>query len=181
MKALRIIGSEQDRSTFRWRGGVFVLATLIIIATFVAGFGVAMFFHPRVQSQTVTVPPTDFDLSLLEGATTVTITDPRLDNQQLARFVVERHGNSFTGLPESQKQIAARPRLSLEDATFFRREMAGIVYPSDSRWQRAIRIRNWLATRRYRTALPGLATRAPREAYLELSAKQRDSSRAPWV
>ena len=169
MKALRIIiGSEQDRSTFRWRGGVFVLATVIMIAIFMAGFGVAMFVRPRAQPQAATVPPTDFDVSLPEGPTIITITDPRLDNQQLARLVVERHGNSFTGLPESQKQIAARPDLSLEDATFFRHELAGIIYPSDSTWQRAIRIRNWLATRRYRTALPGLATRAPREAYLQM-------------
>lgn len=168
MKALRTIGSEQNPSTFRWRGGVFALATVILIATFMAGFGVAMFFRPRPQTQAVTVPPTDFDVALPEGATTIIITDPRLNNQQLAQLVVERHGNSITGLPESQKQIAARPGLSLEDATFFRRELAGIVDPSDSPWQRAILIRNWLATRSYRTALPGLATRAPREAYLQM-------------
>lgn len=168
MKALRITGSEHDRSTFRWRGGVFVIVTLIMIAMFMAGFGVAMFFRPRPQTQAITVPPTDFDVSLPEGSTTITVTDPRLDNQQLARFAVERHGNLITGLPESRKQIAARPGLSLEDATFFRRELAGIFYPSDSHWQRAIRIRNWLATRRYRTALPGLATRAPREAYVQM-------------
>jgi hypothetical protein len=170
MKTLRIIGSEQDRSIFRRRGGAFVLATFIIITTFMAGFGLAMFFRPRPHSQAATVPPTDFDVSLPEGPTIITITDPRLDNQQLARFVVERHGNLVKGLPETQKQIAARPSLSLEDATFFRHELAGIVYPSDSHWQRAIRIRNWLATRRYRTALPGLATRAPREAYLQMRA-----------
>src|ERR1700730_6892757 len=131
MKTLRIVGSEQDRSTFRWRGRVFVSAT-VMIAKFMAGFGVATFVRLRAQPQAATVPPTDFDVSLPEGPTIITITDPRLDNQQLARLVVERHGNSFTGLPESQKQIAARPGLSLEDATFFRHELSGIIYPSYS-------------------------------------------------
>jgi hypothetical protein len=133
-----------------------------------AGFGAALFLRPRTQPQTTNVPPTDFDVPLPEGSTIVTITDPRLENAQLARFVVERHGKTITGLPESQKQIAPRSGLSLEDATFFRHELSGVVYASDSLWQRANRIRNWLATRGYRTAMPGLSTRTPREAYLQM-------------
>ena len=168
MKTLRTIGSERDRSTFHLRGGVFFLATVIIIATFMMGFGVAMFFRPRAQSQVATVPPTDFDIPLAEGATIITVTDPRSENRQLAQLIVERHGSSVSGLPESQKQIAPRPGLSLEDSVFFRHELAGIFSPSDSLWQRANRIRNWLVSRRYRTAMPGLTTRAPREAYLQM-------------
>ena len=158
------------QSTFHLRGSASVFITVIVIltATFMAGFGVAMFFRPKAQPQTTTVPPTDFDVPLPEGPTIITITDPRLANAQLARFVVERHGNTITGLPESKKQIAPRPGLSLEDATFFRHELAGVVYTADSLWQRANRIRNWLATRGYRTAMPGLSTRTPREAYLQM-------------
>jgi hypothetical protein len=147
---------------------VFITVIVALTISFIAGFGVAIFVRPKAQPQTTTVPPTDFDVRLPEGQTTITITDPRLENAQLARFVVERHGNTITGLPESQKQIAPRPGLSHEDETFFRHELASVLYPSDSLWQRANRIRNWLATRGYRTAMPGLSTRTPREAYLQM-------------
>jgi hypothetical protein len=43
-----------------------------------------------------------------------------------------------------------------------------VTSPSDSAWQRANRIRNWLVTGQHLMALPGLATRVPREAYLEM-------------
>jgi hypothetical protein len=169
MRVLRIRpGGVQ--SAFHLRGGMSVFITVIVAltATFMAGFGVAMFVRPKTQSQTTNVPPTDFDVPLPEGPTIIIITDPRMGNAQLARLVVERHGNAITGLPESQKRIAPRPSLSLEDAAFFRHELAGVVYPSDSLWQRANRIRNWLATRGYRTAMPGLSTRTPREAYQQM-------------
>jgi hypothetical protein len=153
-------------SAFRTRGSFFVL--VLIFLAFIAGFAAALIVRTKPQPQAVTVPPTDFSVALPEGSTTITITDPRLEPSQLARFIVERHGNLVTGLPESRKQIVARSRLSPEDLNFFRREIAGVFSPSDSTWQRAIRIRDWLVSTGYKMAMPGLGTRVPREAYLQM-------------
>ena len=125
------------------RGLLFLL--VVLIATFMSGFGVAMLFRPRAQLISTVVPPTDFDVALPEGSTTITVSDPRMENEPLARFVVERRGNSITGLPEMQKKIAPRANLSLEDAEFFRHELAAVTSTSQSVWQRANQIRNWLA------------------------------------
>jgi hypothetical protein len=139
-----------------------------VIVTFMSGFGVAMLVRPKSQPQSTVVPPTDFHVALPEGSTTITITDPRLENDQLARFVIERRGNSITGLPETQKTIAPRTNLSLEDVAFFRQELATVTSPADSAWQRANQIRIWLTSSQHHTSLPGLATRVPREAYLQM-------------
>jgi len=145
-----------------------LIFVVIFLVAFIAGFAVALVVRTKPQPQAVTVPPTDFSVALPEGSTTVTITDPRLEPSELARFVVERHGNTITGPPESRKQIVARLGLSPEDLKFFRHELAGVFSPSDSAWQRAIQIRNWLVGAHYKMALPGLSTRVPREAYEEM-------------
>jgi hypothetical protein len=155
-------------SSLRGRRGLVLLSLLGIFATFVSGFGLALLVRPRSQAQSIVVPPTDFRVTLPEGSTTITISDPRLENDQLARFVVERRGNSFAGLPETRNQIAPRAGLSLEDAEFFRHELTAVTSPSDSVWQRADRIRNWLGSSQHRMSLPGLSTRVPREAYLQM-------------
>ena len=139
-----------------------------MLATFISGFGLAMLIRSKPPQPSTGVPPTDFVVALPEGSTTITITDPQLDNSLLMQFVVERHGDSIKGLPESHIDIAPRKGLSDDDVMFFRRELAGVVSPRDPVWQRANQIRNWLATRQYRGALPGLATRVPREAYVQM-------------
>ena len=150
-------------------GSVFSVSVLIcLLLIFVAGVGVGMFVRPKPQPQSAGIPPTDFDISLPEGSTTITITDPRLERGELARFVVERRGDSISGLPESRRQIPPRLGLSPEDGNFFRHELGAAIYPSDSVWERANRIRNWLANISYRVALPGLSTRVPREAYMQM-------------
>jgi hypothetical protein len=144
------------------------LSLLGIIVTFLCGFGVALLVRPRSQAQSTVVPPTDFHVNLPEGMTTITISDPRLEKEELARFVVERRGNSISGLPETRKVIAPRANLSVEDAEFFRHELASVTSTSDSVWERANRIRNWLGSSQHRMSLPGLATRVPREAYQQM-------------
>ncbi len=114
------------------------------------------------------VTPTDFDVSLPEGETTITITDPKLERSELTRFSVTRSGDKITGLPEAERRIDPRRKLSFDDVSFFRGELAGAFRADDSALQKAIRIRRWLAGTQYRTALPGLATRIPREAYIEM-------------
>jgi len=141
---------------------------LCLIATFVAGFNAALLFRPKSQMQAVTVPPADYQVVLPEGQTTITVTDPRIVPELLARFVVERRGDSITGVPQTQKQIAPRRSLSPADAAFFRHEMGGVISSNDSIWQRANRIRNWLTASRYQAGMPGLETRVPREAYEQM-------------
>jgi len=145
------------------------VALLAVVLAFTAGYRLAVYFQLKTKVPTVAgVPPTDFAIPLPEGSTRITITDPQLDNPDLAAFVVEREGISFKGIPDRQITLAPRSRLSLNDVSFFRHELSGIILASDSSWQRANRIRNWLSTSRYKMALPGLATRVPREAYVEM-------------
>ena len=150
-----------------------VVVALGIIVAFAVGFGGALLLRPRTQGKApIVVPPTDFRVPLPEGETVITITDPRLDPEQLARIVIKRRGSTITGVPQLQRQIPPRSRLSPVDAAFFRRELAGVISASDSSWQRANRIRHWLASGRQRRALPGLATRVAREAYEQMEQGQ---------
>ena len=146
---------------------------LAVALAFAAGYGLSAFRRGKPKVPAVTgVPPTDFAIPLPEGTTRITITDPQLDNTELTSFVVERHANSISGIPQHEREIAPRSPLSLEDMAFFRRELTGLIVGSDSPWQRSTRLRNWLASRHFKMALPGLATRVPREAYLEMRAGQ---------
>src|SRR5690349_8726244 len=148
-----------------------LLALFALILTFAAGYKVSEYRNGKnrvVVTAASGVPPTDFAIPLPEGPTKITITDPQQGNVELASFTVRRDANSIMGLPHEERFIAPRLPLSYDDAVFFRHELTGLIVNSDSRWQRAIRLRNWLATGRYSVALPGLGTRVPREAYLEM-------------
>jgi hypothetical protein len=145
-----------------------LFAASCVLVAFAGGYVVAHFFRPTIQAQVTTVPPTDYRIELPEGRTIITVTDPRAETEQPLQFIVERRGKEITGIPQTQQHIAPRRRLSSEDAAFFRRELAGIILPTDSPWQRANRIREWLANSQHAMALPGLATRVPREAYEEM-------------
>jgi hypothetical protein len=83
-------------------------------------------------------------------------------------MTLERSGNSIAGIPVVEKRIAPREHLTVEDAAYLRREIGAAVSPSDSTWQKAIKLRAWLAQLRYRLGMPGLATRKPREAYEQM-------------
>jgi hypothetical protein len=139
------------------------------VLAFAAGYRLSAYWQSKNRVQASSgVPPTDFAVPIPEGATRITITDPQLENPQLATFVVDRHANSYTGIPERERTIEPRIRLSGDDLAFFHHELAGLLVPSDSNWQRANRLRNWLATSQYKVAMPGLATRVPREAYVQM-------------
>src|SRR5262245_27726096 len=142
---------------------------LAVAVAFSAGYRLAS--RARLKPTVVSasgIPPTDFAIPLPEGSTRITITDPQLENPEIMSFTVEREAGTYKGVPELERSIAPRTDLSLEDSAFFRRELSGITQNSDSAWQRANKIRNWLFSSRYRMALPGLAPRVPREAYLEM-------------
>ncbi len=116
---------------------------------------------------------TDFCVPLPDGQTVVTVYDSQTNYSELSRMVVERQGDTIKGVPSSEKYISPRPRLSKEDTAFFRQELAGILLKTDTVWDRANRIREWLAVVPYKPGLPGLATRRPREAYDQMRRGQR--------
>lgn len=107
-------------------------------------------------------------MALPEGQSVITILDTRLDPELLARLVVERKGSTISGVPQRVRNIAPRALLSPEDLAFFRRELKGIIVPSQSEWQRANLIRKWLTSISRRRGMPGLATRDPRQAYEQM-------------
>lgn len=159
--------------SLRWRFVLVTIAFLVVTAAFGAGYRLAS--RARLKPTVVSaagVLPTDFAIPLPEGPTRITITDPQRDNAELVTLTVEREGKSVKGIPELERTIQPRTHLSLDDSSFFRRELAGIAQISEGPWQRANRIRNWLFSGRYKMAMPGLATRVPREAYLEMQQGQ---------
>ena len=163
-----------ERVPFRFRipnrSKAFVLAGLIV--TFGIGFTVALFLRPGPAVQATTARPTDFRIPLPEGSSRITIIDRQISLEPIARFEVQRSGNSITGTPIVEKVIPPRSGLSAEDAAFFRRELTGVVSPSNSAWERANRIRDWLSSGQHKVAMPGLATRIAREAYEQMRSGQ---------
>ena len=150
----------------------FVLGIVVLLAVTIAfGAGYRLASRTSLKARVASasgVPPTDFAIPLPEGSTRITIFDPQLDNAELTTFTVERQANSFKGIPELERTIAPRNHLSLDDVAFFKHELSGVIQVTDSQWQRANKIRNWLFSSRYKMSMPGLATRMPRETYLEM-------------
>ena len=93
---------------------------------------------------------------------------PLTEQEELGRLVIQRDGDAIRGLPQTERRIAPRARLSADDAAFFRRELAGVFLPTDSPWQRANKIRSWLVSSPHTVGMLGLATRVPREAYQQM-------------
>ena len=145
------------------------LFVVFLAAAFVCGAWISPLLRKYARTQAA-LPPTatDYSVVLPEGQTAITILDTRLDPELLARFVVERHGNTITGIPQRIRKLAPRARLSPEDAAFFRHELAGRIGPGISDWQRANRIRKWLTSVSRHRGSPGLATREPRQAYEQM-------------
>jgi Transglutaminase-like superfamily len=144
------------------------LAGFGIVAAFIGGFGVSFLTRPANVPAEPKIQIADFRVSVPEGETTITISSRQGTGQELGQLRIRRKGDTIVGVPETERVIAARERLSAEDAAFFRRELVGVVLSSDSRWERANKIRAWLTLQPHHLALPGLATRVPREAYEQM-------------
>jgi hypothetical protein len=142
-----------------------LILCLLVSAAFVCGFGAAFVILSKSRARPVTAPSTDYCVTLPEGETVITVTDPLSDPERLASFTVVRHGAEVTGVPSAERRVAPRAPLSPDDLAFFRRELRGVFSPSDSAWQSANKIRGWLAALSKRQGMPGLATRVPRDAY----------------
>ncbi len=145
------------------------ILALGLLTSFAFGFGLALFYRSKAKiPERATATVTDFGVFLPEGKTTITVYDRQSNFRQLFQLSMDRQGNNVNGIPVAERQIAARIHLSEDDKNFFRRELAGTAANLSSEFLRANAIREWLATRAHRLALPGLATRRPREAYEQM-------------
>jgi hypothetical protein len=150
----------QKRFNSRWAA-----LSVCLIASFAGGFGVSLLLRPRTPPQQIRTQSTDFHIVVPDGQTIVTIFNPQKEEEEIGRLIIQRDGDMIQGIPQMERHIAARARLSADDTAFFRRELGGVVLATDSPWQRANKIRSWLVNGPHRVAMPGLATRVPREAY----------------
>src|ERR1044072_7510550 len=150
----------------RWPMAVWVLVS------FVVGYGVSFVSRTESPSAEPRIQVADFRVAIPEGETTVTITSRDAEAQQLCQLTLKRRGDAIVGIPIIEKRVAPRERLTLDDAAFLRREIGAAVSTNDSPWQKANKVRAWLAQLRYRLGMPGLSTRKPREAYEQMKTGQ---------
>jgi len=118
---------------------------LCVLVSFVVGFGVSFVSRTETPPAEPRIQIADFRVVIPEGETIVTITSRQPDNEELGRLTIQRQGDTITGVPETEKRIAPRERLSTDDAAFLRIELGANVSASDPPWQRANKIRLWLA------------------------------------
>lgn len=142
---------------------------LCVLASFVVGFGVSFVSRRKVIPATeAKIQNADFRVAIPEGETIVTILSRDPEGEQLGQLTIQRGGNIILGVPALERRIEPRARLSAEDEAFLRREIGNEISISDPPWQRANKIRQWLAQRCYRVGMPGLETREPRKAYEQM-------------
>lgn len=159
------MGQVQEKLRSPWAIGLFILCA------FAAGFGVSLFRRSPTPPAEVKNSISDFRVEIPEGETVVTITNRDSESAQLGKLSIYRRGDKILGVPVIEKRITPRERLSAEDIAFFRRELGNETLTSDSLWQRANKIRLWLARHNHQ-GLPGLTTRNPREAYEQMKSGQ---------
>src|ERR1051326_4643340 len=143
-----------------------------VLLSFVVGYGLSHVSRTATPVTEARIQVADFRVAIPEGETTVTITSRDPEGEQLGQLKLQRHGAAIAGIPAIETRIAPRESLTVEDAAFLRREIGAAVSPSDSPWQKANKIRAWLAQLRYRLGMPGLSTRKPREAYEQMKTGQ---------
>jgi hypothetical protein len=139
-----------------------------VLISFIVGFGVSFVSRTPVPPGEAKIQIADFRVAIPEGQTVVTITSRDREGEPLGRLTIERSGSTILGVPELEKRIEPRERLTADDAAFLRKELSAAVSTSDSPWQRANKIRAWLAQRANKLGMPGLSTRNPREAYEQM-------------
>ena len=166
-RTLRLVSAGPtalQRSASKWLIGIG------IAGAFLGGFGLSSYWRPAASVPEPKIQVADFRVQVPEGDTTVVITSRESNAAELARLQIHREGDEVDGLPKEMRRIEPRQRLSPEDAAFLRSELNGVVTPTDSAWDKANKIRTWLGRQTHRVAMPGLATRRPREAYQQMKA-----------
>ena len=152
---------SQEREHYRSRWPI----VLCVLLAFVVGFGVSFVSRNPIPPTEAKIQVADFRVALPEGETVITITSRQSEGQPLGKLTIRRNGNTISGLPEVERRIEARERLTADDVAYLRREISSQVSASEPPWQRANKIRDWLFQRGFRLGMPGLSTRKPREAY----------------
>lgn len=152
---------SQERQEYRSRWPIVVC----VLASFVVGFGVSFVSRKTTPVAEAKIQIADFRVPIPEGETVVTITSRQPEGQPLGKLTIQRRGNTIFGVPETERRIEPRKRLTAEDVEYLRRELNSEISTTEPPWQRANKIRVWLAQRGQRLGMPGLSTRNPREAY----------------
>jgi len=152
---------SQERERFRSRWPI----VICVLVSFVVGFGVSFVSRKTTPATEARIQIADFRVAIPEGETVVTITSRQPEGQPLGKLTIQRQGNTIVGVPEVERRIEPRERISAEDVEYLRREISDEISATDSPWQRANKIRVWLTQRSHRLGMPGLSTRNPREAY----------------
>jgi hypothetical protein len=144
------------------------IAVFLVGLAFVGGFGAALVIRPGVvPAVEAKIQVTDFRVVIPEGETVVTIAS-RDNGNELGQLTINRTGRSITGVPVIDRRIPARTALTDEDLAYFRAELAQVYSKTDGPWERANKIRRWLVNQPHKIALPGQASRNPREAYEQM-------------
>ncbi|HSB28444.1 MAG TPA: transglutaminase domain-containing protein [Pyrinomonadaceae bacterium] len=165
--SLRVVTSariREQRHTPKW------LVVSGIVCAFIGGFGLSSYWRPVSSQVEPKIQVADFRVQIPEGDTTVVITARDSTAQELGRLQIHREGSAISGVPEETRRIEPRQRLDGEDAAYLRHELNGVVATSDSPWEKANKIRAWLVSQPHVIAMPGLATRRPKEAYQQMKA-----------
>jgi len=152
---------SQEREQYRSRWPIVVC----VLVAFVVGFGVSFVSRNPTPPAETKIQIADFRVAIPEGETVITITSRQSEVQPLGKVTIQRRGDTIVGVPELERRIEPRERLSADDVAYLRREISTQISTSDSPWQRANKIRLWLSQRNFRLGMPGLSTRKPREAY----------------
>jgi len=155
-------------STVKSRSRPFSALILCLLAAFGVGFGVSFLSRPTASPLEPKIQVADFQVSIPEGQTSVVIYSRQGDGAELARLNIQRDGNTIAGIPGFLRKIEPRSSLPQKDAEYLVRELSGVFSNSDSLWDRANKIRAWLATEPHKVAMPGLTARNGREAYEQM-------------
>src|SRR5215510_2907117 len=99
---------------------------IVSLINFAVGFGLAFLSRPAVQVAEAKIQIADFRIEIPDGKTTVTVLSSESNAKELARLDIQRNGDTFIGVPEVERHIEPRARLSSDDVAFFRKEMTGV-------------------------------------------------------
>jgi len=145
-----------------------LLLAFCILGAFAGGFALSFVYRPTPAFTEARIQVSDFQVAIPEGDTTVTIYDRQSPEHQLAQLKLQRHGANIYGVPVNERRIEPRQHLSVEDASFLRHELEGVITGNDSPWDQVNKIRAWLAHYPHRLTMPGLASRLPRQEFEQM-------------
>jgi hypothetical protein len=164
--SIRLVSTVSSNS--RARSSKKLLLACCILGAFAGGFALSFVSRPTPSLSEARIQVSDFQVAIPEGETIVTVYDRQSPEHQLAQLKLQRHGPHITGVPVNERKIEPRQHLSIEDASFLRHELEGVISANDSQWDQANKIRVWLAHSPHRLTMPGLISRVPRQEFEQM-------------